>query len=38
VKYLSVFINEKLNWSSHLQHIESNLDFAANVTYKPKKY
>ena len=36
VKYLGVIIDDKLNWSSHLKHIETKLVFASSVIYKTR--
>jgi len=36
VKYLGVIVYEKLNWSSHLKHIETKLAFASSVICKTR--
>jgi len=36
VKYLGVIVDEKLNWSSHLKHVETKLAFASRVIYKTR--
>ena len=38
IKYLGVYIDDKLNWYKHIEHIESKLAVAAGVIAKLRKY
>ena len=37
-KYLGVFLDDKLTWNKHIEHIETKLSAASGATYKLQKY
>ena len=38
VKYLEVFLDDKLTWKKHIEHIETKLSAASGAIYKLRKY
>ena len=38
IKYLGVFLDDKLTWKKHTEHIETKLSAASGAIYKFRKY
>ena len=38
LKYLVVFLDDKLNWNKHIERIETKLSAASGTIYKLRKY
>ena len=38
VKYLGVYLDDKLNWYKHIQHLETKLSAATGAIYRLRKY
>ena len=38
VKYIEIYLDEKLTWNKHIKHIETKLSVASGAIYKLRKY